>query len=52
MPHQITDGDLMKMADPEIVKYFTERRLRPLTMMAWDDEKINGFNAMKGKLEN
>ena len=46
LPSEIIDY-LMDIDEPEILNYFTERRLRPLTLMATDDEKINRFNEMK-----
>lgn len=45
LPEQITDY-LLNTDKPGILKHFTERRLRPLTLMASDDEKINRFNEM------
>lgn len=49
LPVRITDY-LMNTDEPKILKYFTERRLRPLTLMTSDDdEKINRFNEMKEK---
>ncbi|GAB6910168.1 hypothetical protein JCM12296A_60250 [Desulfosarcina cetonica] len=46
LPKEITDY-LLDIDDPETLKFFTERRLRPLTLIADDDEKINRFNEMK-----
>lgn len=46
LPAEITDY-LMYTDDPETLKFFTERRLRPLTLMATNDEKITRFNEMK-----
>jgi hypothetical protein len=43
LPTEITDF-LMDTDDPETLKFFTERRLRPLTFKATEDEKINRFN--------
>lgn len=48
LPGQITD--YLLNADSGILKHFTERRLRPLTLMASDDEKIDRFNEMKAEL--
>ena len=41
---------LIKRLPDEIVDYFPERRLRPLTLMATDGEKINRFNEMREAL--
>jgi hypothetical protein len=49
LPSEITDF-LMNTDESEVLKFFTERRLRPLTLMATDDEKINRFNEMKAEL--
>lgn len=46
LPAQITDY-LMNTHDSEILKYFTERRLRPLTLLESDNDKLRKFNAMK-----
>ncbi|BBO78532.1 hypothetical protein DSCW_59490 [Desulfosarcina widdelii] len=45
LPSEITDY-LMNIDDPETLKFFTERRLRPLTLMATDDDKITRFKEM------
>jgi hypothetical protein len=45
LPSEITDY-LMDTDDPETLSFFTERRLRPLTLMATNDEKITRFNEM------
>ena len=45
LPSEITDY-LMDTDDPETLKFFTERRLRPLTLMATDDDKITRFKEM------
>jgi len=50
LPTEITDF-LMNINEPEVLKHFTERRLRPLTLMVSDDEKINRFNQMKEMME-
>ena len=39
LPADITNF-LMNVNEPKILKHFTERRLRPLTLMDSDDEKI------------
>jgi HD-like signal output (HDOD) protein len=46
LPAPITDY-LMNNDEPEVLKYFSERRLRPLTLLATDDEKLRQFEAMK-----
>jgi hypothetical protein len=46
LPAPITDY-LMNNDEPEVLKYFTERRLRPLTLLATDDEKLRKFEEMK-----
>jgi hypothetical protein len=33
----------MNIDEPRILKHFTERRLRPLTLLASDDDKIIKF---------
>jgi hypothetical protein len=50
LPAKITDF-LMNTCDAEILNYFTERRLRPLTLMATDSEKVKNFNKMKKLIE-
>ena len=45
LPPEITDF-LMDTHEPEILKYFTERRLRPLTLLASDEDKITKFDDM------
>jgi hypothetical protein len=45
LPSEITDY-LMDTDDPETLKFFTKRRLRPLTLMATNDDKITRFNEM------
>ena len=44
-PIEITEF-LMNTDEPEILKYFTERRLRPLTLLASDEDKITKFGEM------
>lgn len=46
LPAPITDY-LLNVDEPEILKHFTERRLRPLTLLASDDDKLRKFEAMK-----
>jgi len=31
----------------EVLKYFTDRTLRPLTLLASDDDKLRKFDEMK-----
>lgn len=50
LPAEITEF-LMDAHEPEFLKYFTERRLRPLTQLASDDDKIRKFNEMKYAFE-
>jgi hypothetical protein len=37
----------MNTGETEILKYFTERRLRPLTLLASDVDKIKKFEMIK-----
>jgi hypothetical protein len=46
LPADITDF-LMNIDEPKILKHFTERRLRPLTLLASDDDKIIKFMEIK-----
>jgi hypothetical protein len=46
LPAPITDY-LINTNDLEILKYFTERRLRPLTLLTSDDDKIRKFDEMR-----
>ena len=46
LPADITDF-LMNVDEPNILKHFTERRLRPLTLMDSDDEKIQEFEVIR-----
>ncbi len=46
LPKEITDF-LMNTDEPETLKHFTERKLRPLTLMASDDDKIERFKEMR-----
>jgi hypothetical protein len=41
---------LMNEDEPGILKYFTERRLRPLTLLASDADKLREFDEMKKAL--
>ncbi len=47
LPPEITDY-LINTDEPEILKHFTERRLRLLTLLASDEDKIKKFDEMKG----
>ena len=49
LPSRITDF-LMNTNEPEILEHFTERRLRPLTLLSSDDEKIWKFEEIKEAL--
>jgi hypothetical protein len=46
LPPEITEY-LINTDEPEILKHFTERRLRPLTLLTSDDDKIIKFMEMK-----
>jgi hypothetical protein len=46
LPARITDY-LMNTDEPEILKHFTERRPRPLTLLASDQDKIIKFLEIK-----
>jgi hypothetical protein len=46
LPAPISDY-LINNDEPEVLRYFTERRLRPLTLLASDDEKLRKFEEMK-----
>jgi hypothetical protein len=37
----------MNTDETEILKYFTEKKLRPLTLLASDDEKLRKFDEMR-----
>ena len=43
---------LMNTDEPEILKHFTEKRLRPLTLMETDDDKIRKFAEMREALNS
>jgi len=45
LPTEIT-GFLMATHEPEVLRYFSERRLRPLTLLAPDDDKIKKFDEL------
>ena len=45
LPTEITEF-LMNTKEPEILKYFSERRLRPLTQLVSDEDKITKFYGM------
>ncbi len=49
LPSQITEY-LMNTDEPEILKYFTERKLRPLTLLTSDEDKIKIFDEMREEL--
>ena len=49
LPPEITDY-LINTDEPEILKHFTERKLRPLTLLASDEDKIRKFDEMKEAL--
>jgi len=51
LPEQITNY-LLNSDEPEILKLFNERRLRPLMLMASVDEKINRFNKMRENINS
>jgi hypothetical protein len=42
----------MNTDEPEILNYFTERRLRPLTLLASDEDKIKKFDEMREVLNS
>ncbi len=47
LPRKILDF-LAEQTDPKVLAYFTERRLRPLTMLKTDEEKMERFRGMVG----
>jgi len=49
LPAEITDF-LMKVDESIILKHFTERRLRPLTLLVSDEDKIKKFTEMRDAL--
>jgi hypothetical protein len=46
LPGEITEY-LSEIDDHRILKYFTERRLRPLTRLTSDDDKLKKFDEMR-----
>ena len=46
LPAEITDF-LMNVDESKILKHFTERKLRPLTLLASDEDKIKRFYEMR-----
>ena len=50
LPARITDF-LINTNAPEILGHFTERRLRPLTLLLSDEEKIKKFEEIKETLD-
>ena len=51
LPPQIGDY-LINTDGPEILKHFTERKLRPLTLLASDEDKIKKFYEMREVLNS
>jgi len=51
LPAEITDF-LMKVDESKILKHFTERKLRPLTLMATNQDKIRKFAEMRESLNS
>jgi len=51
LPPEITDY-LINTDEPEILKHFTERRLRPLTLLVSDEDKIKKFYEMREVLNS
>lgn len=51
LPREITDF-LAANKDPVIRAHFSERRLRPLTLLESDEQKIKRFRAMLAKVAN
>ena len=49
LPKEILDF-LAQQTDPKILAYFTERRLRPLTRLKTDEEKMERFRGMVKEL--
>ena len=49
LPNEIIDY-LSTLSDPEQISYFTERKLRPLTKLESDTDKIAKFMEMRDKL--
>ncbi len=51
LPPEITEY-LINTDEPEILKHFTERKLRPLTLLASDEDKIKKFYEMREVLNS
>jgi hypothetical protein len=51
LPPEITDY-LINTDEPEILKHFTERRLRPLTLLVSDEDKIKKFDEIREALNS
>ncbi|CAB1059865.1 hypothetical protein D1BOALGB6SA_4630 [Olavius sp. associated proteobacterium Delta 1] len=51
LPPEITEY-LINTDEPEILKHFTERKLRPLTLVASDEDKIKKFDEMREVLNS
>lgn len=45
LPKEIIDF-LADKSDPQYLSYFTERKLRPLTLLESDEEKVEQFRGM------
>ena len=41
---------LSSINEPQAISYFTERKLRPLTLIKSDEEKIEKFHEMKERV--
>jgi len=51
LPAEITDF-LMNVDESKILKHFTERKLRPLTLMATNEDKIRKFTEIRESLNS
>ena len=51
LPAEITDY-LINTDESEILKHFTERKLRPVTLLASDEDKIKKFYEMREVLNS
>ncbi len=51
LPPEITEY-LINTDEPEILKHFTERKLRPLTLLASNEDKIKKFYEMREVLNS
>ena len=51
LPPEITEY-LINTDESEILKHFTERKLRPLTLLASDEDKIKKFYKMREVLNS